>query len=434
MGPSSGDGVSCRRKLSTNCSKPGLLYLDGLSGVRAEAFGLEVGLFTAFLLSGMFPLGSSGLSTTRMGLGAMGMTAFYFSDDSSPASTEEESLRVLDELVALSHPSPAFIDTAWIYQHFKTGLTNEGLIAKAIAKHGRDKFFIATKTGIGLGPAGLIFDSSPAFMRSQLATSLERLGTTYVDLYYQHRVDPSTPMATVAQVFKELIGEGKIKGYGLSECTPQELRQAHAIHPCSAVQMEYSLTTRRVGDIMLPVCRELGIALVACEWRRPRVGAWHLFFNIVFVGPFPGASPPLNTTHPPHPYLQTFSDSPLGRGLLSKTFAKTSDLGKGDWRLTQPRFSEENLERNASHVTALEGYAAKFGATTAQLALAWLIAQPGVFPIPGTKHTARLKENWGAIALAEKLTAEDLAALAALVPENEGERYSDTNGLWESRL
>lgn len=221
----------------------------------------------------MFPLGSSGLSTTRMGLGAMGMTAFYFSDDSTPATTEEESLRVLDELVALSHPSPAFIDTAWIYQHFKTGLTNEGLIAKAIAKHGREKFFIATKTGIGLGPNGLMFDSSPAFMRSQLATSLERLGTTYVDLYYQHRVDPNTPMATVAQVFKELIGEGKIKGYGLSECTPQELRQAHAIHPCSAVQMEYSLTTRRVGDIMLPVCRELGVALVACEWGRPRVGA-----------------------------------------------------------------------------------------------------------------------------------------------------------------
>ena len=109
-------------------------------------------------------------------------------------------------------------------------------------------------------------------------------------------------------------------------------------------------------------------------------------------------------------------------------------MGKGDWRLTQPRFFESNLEKNAAHVTALEGYAAKFGATTAQLALAWLLAQPGVFPIPGTKHTARLEENWKAIALADKLTEEDIKALAALVPENEGERYSDTNGLWESRL
>jgi len=227
----------------------------------------------------MFPLGSSGLSTTRMGLGAMGMTAFYWAEGTTPATHEEEALATLDLLVTLSHPSPAFIDTAWVYQHFQSGLTNEALIGKAIAKHGREKFFIATKTGIGLGPSGLVFDSSPSFIRAQLATSLERLGTNYVDLYYQHRVDPHTPMETVAGVFKELIGEGKIKGYGLSECTPQELRAAHAIHPCSAVQMEFSLTTRRVGDVMLPVCRELGVALVACEWVPSFFLSYAPFFN-----------------------------------------------------------------------------------------------------------------------------------------------------------
>ena len=136
-------------------------------------------------------------------------------------------------------------------------------------------------------------------------------------------------------------------------------------------------------------------------------------------------------------FLHVFSlntDSPLGRGLLSKTFSKTSDLGAGDWRLSQPRFSEENIKKNADAVCALDSYAMKYGATTAQLALAWLLAQPSVFPIPGTKHVSRLRENWGAIELAKKFSSEDVKALSELVPECEGARYSDTSALWESRI
>jgi aryl-alcohol dehydrogenase-like predicted oxidoreductase len=228
----------------------------------------------------------SGLRTTKLGLGAMGMSAFYFDASSTPAEHEAESLRTLEEAVRLSAPHAAFIDTAFIYGH-PSGATNEELIGKAVASLGRDKFFIATKMGIEFDASGIKLDSSPSGIRRQLGISLSRLGVKHIDLYYQHRVDPATPIETVAATMKQLIEEGAIRGYGLSECTPDELRRAHSVHPVAAVQLEYSLSTRGAEKTVIPVCRELGVGVVAY--------------------------------------------SPLGRGLLSQSFTKRSDLGEGDW-------------------------------------------------------------------------------------------------------
>jgi aryl-alcohol dehydrogenase-like predicted oxidoreductase len=272
-----------------------------------------------------------------------------------------------------------------VYQSPK-GDTNEELVGKAIAKHGRDKFVIATKFGIVLKDGGLAFDSSPANIRAQLADSLKRLGTDYIDLYYQHRQDPATPIEVVAATLKELVAEGKIRYVGYSEITPDELRRAHAIHPVTAIQQEWSLSTRDLEKALVPTARELGVAIVAY--------------------------------------------SPLGRGLLAQRFTKASELEDGDWRKagSVPRFSGEHLTKNADAAARLAAIARRLGVPPAQLALAWVHSRgEDVFPIPGTKSAARLEENAGAVALAGRLTKEQIAEIEAAVPEAEGPRYAGTS-------
>lgn len=255
------------------------------------------------------PLGSQGLVVSCQGLGCMGMTAFYGND---PVETEPQALATFDKAVELGLN---FLDTAWIYQHFQTGATNEELVAKAIKKHGRDKFIIATKFGIDVGPTGMTFDSSPASIRAKLADSLKRLEVDYIDLYYQHRVDPNTPMEVVMETLKELVNEGKIKYVGLSECSASELRRAHAVHPISAIQMEWSLQTRDIETEIVPTARELGVGIVAY--------------------------------------------SPLGRGFLSRTFKSIDDLAPGDFRKNLPRLSPENFSENEASASRLEELANK---------------------------------------------------------------------------
>jgi aryl-alcohol dehydrogenase-like predicted oxidoreductase len=228
-------------------------------------------------------------------------------------------------------------------------------------------------------------------IRKQLGESLARLGTDYVDLYYQHRVDSSTPMETVMGVLKELHAEGKIRYAGLSEMTPDELRKAHAVFPVSAVQLEYSLQTRDIEATVLPVARELGIGLVAY--------------------------------------------SPLGRGLLSQTFKTVEDLPEHDWRRTLPRFSGEAFAKNAAKAENLHKIAERKGCTTAQLAIAWVLRKGAdIVPIPGTKSVARVAENLGAAAVAEALTDADIAEIEANVPEAEEERYAGMWGTFNLRL
>ncbi len=249
------------------------------------------------------PLGSQGLVVSQQGIGCMGMTAFYGEFDRR--AQDEENIAVIGAALDVGIN---FFDTAWIYQSFgvdgKENYTNEELLGKAIAKFGREKFIIATKFGIvpAGGPSGRSVSGSEETIRSQLNDSLTRLGTSYVDLYYQHRMDPETPIEETVRVLKALIEEGKIKYYGLSECTASELRRAHAVHPVTAIQMEWSLQTRSIENTLLPVARELGVGIV--------------------------------------PY------SPLGRGLLSATITCRDQLDAKDWRLTNPRFADGNFADN----------------------------------------------------------------------------------------
>jgi aryl-alcohol dehydrogenase-like predicted oxidoreductase len=310
----------------------------------------------------------------------MGMTAFY----GSPAS-EEESLATIGRGLELGLN---FLDTAWIYQDFESGATNEALVGKALAKFGREKFVLATKFGIKVGASGIATDSSRETIRAQLEQSLQRLNTPYIDLYYQHRPDPNTPIEDVVRSLKELVDEGKIKYIGLSECTPDELRRAHAIHPVTAIQMEWSLQTRDIEAQVVPTARELGVAIVAY--------------------------------------------SPLGRGFLSRTFKKVDDLDEKDWRRRQPRF-KEHFDANEKAAAKLEELAAKHKCTPAQLALAWVHGRgDDVFPIPGTRRATRLEENIGALKI--KLSPEECAELEAAVPEASGDRYEGMQGTFNTRL
>lgn len=329
------------------------------------------------------PLGSQGLVVSAQGLGTMGMTAFY---SDNPAAHEDESLATIDRALELGIN---FFDTAWIYQHWPSGATNEALVGKAIAKHGRDKFIIATKFGISVTASGPSFDSSPENIRRQLQDSLTRLGTDYVDLYYQHRADPNTPIEVVVETLKELIQEGKIRFIGLSECTAQELRRAHAVHPITAIQMEWSLQTRDIEAEIVPTARELGVGIVAY--------------------------------------------SPLGRGLLSQRFTTREELPESDRRRNLPRFSEENFEENKLAAERLAEIAQSKGCTPGQLALAWLHAQgDDVFPIPGTKKPERVEENARAVTV--HLSPEEAQQVAAAIPEVKGDRYPNMEGSWNKRV
>ncbi|MER5217384.1 aldo/keto reductase [Streptomyces sp. NPDC002838] len=301
------------------------------------------------------------LEVSRIGLGAMGMSHGY----TGAGRDDTESIRTLHRALELG---VTFIDTAEIYGPY----TNEELVGRALRGR-RDQVVVATKFGFvshaGGGPGHL--DSSPANIRTAVEGSLKRLGTDYIDLYCQHRVDPEVPIEDTVGTLAELVAEGKVRHIGLSEAGPDTIRRAHAVHPVTAVQSEYSLWTRDPEARVLPLLREL---------------------NIGFV-PF----------------------SPLGHGFLTGQIRSTDDFDDTDWRKNNPRFTGENFRRNLCLADEVQAIAAEAGATPAQIALAWLLAQ-GEFiaPIPGTKRVSRVEENTAADGI--ELTAEQIDKLDNLPP------------------
>jgi len=311
-----------------------------------------------------------GLDVSRIGLGAMGMSAYYL----DPASSDAESVRTIHRALDLG---VTHIDTAEIYGPY----ANEDLVGRAIRGR-RDDVVLATKFGLvshaGGGPE--VLDSSPANIRTAVEGSLKRLGTDRIDLYYQHRVDPNTAIEDTVGALAELVAEGKVLHIGLSEAGPATIRRAHAVHPIAALQTEYSLWTRDPEAALLPLVRELGIGFV--------------------------------------PY------SPLGHGFLTGSIRSPEELDDDDWRKTNPRFTGENFQRNL-RVDEVEAIASEADATPAQVALAWLLAQgDDIAPIPGTKRVSRAEENTAADQL--ELSAEQVERLNNLVPAV-GERHDEAN-------
>ena len=285
-----------------------------------------------------------GLDVSRIGLGAMTMAGIY---TSGGGLDDDESIRAIHRALDLG---VTHIDTAEIYGPFHS----EELVGQAI-KDRRDQVVVATKFGLvshsGGGPG--VTDSSAANVRAAVEGSLTRLGTDHIDLYYQHRVDPNTPIEETVGALAELVTEGKVLHIGLSEAGPDTIRRAHAVHPVSALQTEYSLWTRDPEAELLPLLRELRIGFV--------------------------------------PY------SPLGHGFLTGQIRTVDDIPDDDWRKTNPRFTGENFQRNLRIVDEVAAVAAEAGATPAQIALAWLLAQgDDIAPIPGTRRVARVEENTAA--------------------------------------
>jgi aryl-alcohol dehydrogenase-like predicted oxidoreductase len=322
-------------------------------------------------------LGSaSPLTVSTMGLGCMGMSEFYGTGD------EQQGIDTIHRALELG---VTFLDTADMYGPF----TNERLVGKAVAGR-RDEVQLATKFGNERAEDGsrLGINGRPEYVRSACDASLQRLGTDHVDLYYQHRVDKSVPIEETVGAMSELVDAGKVRHLGLSEASVRTIRRAHAVHPITALQTEYSLFTRDLEDEILPVLRELGIGLV--------------------------------------PY------SPLGRGLLTGAITATDDLDADDSRRSPyfPRFSGDALDANLALVARIREIAEAKGATPGQLALAWVLAQgDDVVPIPGTKRVAYLEENVAAAAV--RLTEDDLAALEQAVPRDSvaGDRYGDMSSI-----
>lgn len=318
-------------------------------------------------------LGTDGPRVGRIGLGLMGMSAFY----TGAALDDAASIRTIHRALELG---VTLLDTAEMYGPY----LNEELLAKAIAGR-RDDVVIATKFGTLKHRTDHSYgtDGSPENLRLSIEGSLTRLGTDHIDLYYQHRMDPDVPIEDTVGALAELIAEGKIVHYGLSEAKPETIRRAHAVHPVTAVQTEYSLWTRDPEAEILPTVRELGIGFV--------------------------------------PY------SPLGRGFLTGAIRSVDELDETDFRRSNPRFSDDNLAHNIGIVEKVDAVAAELGATPGQVALAWLLAQgDDIAPIPGTKRISYLEENVAADDVT--LTEAHLAALGALQAAR-GDRYADMSSV-----
>jgi aryl-alcohol dehydrogenase-like predicted oxidoreductase len=313
-------------------------------------------------------LGSNGLEVSRLGLGCMGMSAFY----TGAGQDEQGSIATIHRALDLGI---TFFDTAEMYGPYE----NEKLLAKAF-KGRRDEAIVATKFGtLNHETNERQLDGSPANVRASVEGSLERLQTDHIDLYYQHRMDPNTPIEDTVGALAELIAEGKIGGYGLSEAAPATIRRAHAVHPVTALQTEYSLWSREPENELLPLLRELGIGFV--------------------------------------PY------SPLGRGFLTGAIRSVDHLAENDFRRVNPRFEGDNLEANLHIVDAVEAVAKELDAKPSQVALAWILAQgDDIAPIPGTKSVSRLEENAAADGLV--LTPAQLEQLSSIAAPA-GDRYAD---------
>ncbi|WP_406498012.1 aldo/keto reductase [Streptomyces sp. NBC_01604] len=313
-----------------------------------------------------------GLDVSRIGLGAMTMAGTY---TTGGGLDDAESIRTIHRALDLG---VTHIDTAEIYGPFHS----EEVVGKAVRGR-RDDVVLATKFGLvshaGDGPG--VIDSSAGNVKTAVEGSLKRLGTDHIDVYYQHRVDPNTPVEETVGALAELVAEGKVRHIGLSEAGPETIRRAHAVHPVAALQTEYSLWTRDVEDEILPLLRELGIGFV--------------------------------------PY------SPLGHGLLTGQIRTVDDFAADDWRKTNPRFTGENFQRNLRIVDEVQAIGAEIGATPAQTALAWLLTRgDDIAPIPGTRRVSRVEENTAADGI--ELSAAQLDRLNNLTPAA-GERHDEAN-------
>jgi aryl-alcohol dehydrogenase-like predicted oxidoreductase len=312
-----------------------------------------------------------GLDVSRIGLGTMAMSGYYL----DPGSSDAESIRTIHRALELG---VTHIDTAEIYGPY----ANEELVGRAL-KGRRDDVVLATKFGLVSHSSGGhgVLDSSPANIRAAVEGSLKRLGTDRIDVYYQHRVDPNTPIEDTVGALAALVAEGKVLHIGLSEARPETIRRAHAVHPIAALETEYSLWTRDPEAELLPLLRELGVGFV--------------------------------------PY------SPLGHGFLTGQIRSPKELSDDDWRKNNPRFTERNFEKNLRIVYEVQAVASEVDATPAQVALAWLLAQgDDIAPIPGTKRVSRVEENTAADSI--ELNTGQIQRLNDLPPAA-GERHDEAN-------